>query len=496
MAMRTGTARWVGTLGIVAVLAAMLATAAGAAVRRSAAGYPVPGPPVVLITGLDDSTPGMAPGGNCGGVGTMATLCAALQQAGYQVYVASSASGGGAVINNHNAFDPNGRSLARYLTNTVKTPALLVGHSMGGIFSRIAISRYGAKTAGLVTIASPHDGSFGADLLVGAANFPCFSALCTALKAVANKVLGNFGSTAVNDLTHASRTADNATLGAPGVPTWTYAGTACHGPSFLTQYLFPNDGIVGQSSAFGTGANLGSTTRSSSAAYHQSTLQTVLSPLCGSAGIELGDSSVIGAVLGAAGCVSKPGCRTAADVAATAAAKRHRRSIRTTLTLLAGHTQTVQAGSTTTVSTSTTLVASTPFTVTCNGQQVPALPALGNQIFGIPTGTVSCTRVTVAPATSTTSAPAPLHLGVLSNPGSVKARLVSRRGTLRITLTAGHRIRSVSLTRRGRTLRGVHRARHGARKVTLTVPVKRAGQATIAATVGGRRYVATIPPLG
>jgi hypothetical protein len=35
---------------------------------------------------------------------------------------------------------------------------------MGGGFSRIAISRYDARAKGLFTIATPHDGSFGADI--------------------------------------------------------------------------------------------------------------------------------------------------------------------------------------------------------------------------------------------------------------------------------------------------------------------------------------------
>ncbi len=488
----TSVPRVVPALLALAVVCALVPGRAGAAVSRAVV-YPVPGPPVVLVTGLDDSTPGMSPGGNCGAVGSMATLCAALVGHGYQVYVASSSSGGGAVIDNHSAFDPNARSLAHYLSSVVKTPALLVGHSMGGIFARIAISRYGAPAAGLFTIASPHDGSFGADLIVGAASFPCVDPICLALKAVAGRVIGQLGSAAVDDLTHAARTADNRTLGAPGVPSWTYAGTACQGPSFLSSYLFPNDGIVGESSAFGTDANLGSTSRSTSSAYHESTLQSVLGHLCGSAGIELGDGTVINGVLGAAACVQTSGCHTAADAAAvdaSAGSPRRHRGVRITLTLLAGHGRTAPTGTAVSAGPSAGLIAATPFSVTCHGQQVPAMPALSGALFGIAPGALNCARPTVTSPSS-----APLKLAVLSDPGRVVARLASRGSSLRITLAAAGRLRAVRLVRHGRSVRGVHLRRSGARRVTLTVPVTRASRATITATVGGRRYAAMIPPL-
>ena len=215
MGVRRGAPRGLMAVLIAAVVLWPAAAASGTAFKRAAA-YPVPAPPVVLVTGLDDSTPGMGPGGNCSSVGSMASLCSALQNAGHKVYVVSSRSGSGAVIDNHAAFDGNASSLAHYLATVVKTPALLVGHSMGGILSRIAISRYGAASVGLFTIGSPHDGSFGADIVEGAAGLPCSGVICLGLQSAAKLILSHMGSGAVADLTQSARTADNANLSRPG----------------------------------------------------------------------------------------------------------------------------------------------------------------------------------------------------------------------------------------------------------------------------------------
>jgi pimeloyl-ACP methyl ester carboxylesterase len=485
-------------LVLTAVLVLGGAGAASAAVRAKAA-YSVPGPPVVLVTGLDDSTPGMSPGGSCGAVGSMATLCAALQRAGYVVYVVSSSSGSGAVIDNHAAFDANARSLARYLATVVKRPALLVGHSMGGILSRIAISRYGAAAAGLFTIASPHDGSFGADLVEGASGLPCSGLVCAALRAAANLILGHMGAGAVEDLTRTARSADNANLTAPGLPTWTYAGTVCHGPD-PSHYYFPNDGIVGESSAFGVSANLGSTARYQSSAFHQQTLETVLHLLCSpfsSTDVELVDSTVIGDVLGAAACVTRGGCHTAADVGAQAAraARRHQRHARTkririVLKLLAAHAETAHPGATVAVSPSTSLLSTTPFSAKCNGQQVAALPALSSGLYGVAPGALHCGQATIV----NSSGSGPVSLGVLSSPRDVRARLVSHGKRLRITLSASGPLAGARLTRHGHGVR-VRRERQGRRSLTLIVAVKRASRATVSVTVSGQQYVAKIPPL-
>jgi hypothetical protein len=140
---------------------------------------------------------------------------------------------------------------------------------MGGIFSRIAVSS-GAQAAGLFTIGSPFGGSFAADLAVGATDFPCRGIGCTALRVAGASALLAFGPEGMRDLTRKARERENLTLTPPGVKTWTFAGTACHpyGAAGAGNYLFPNDGVVGKSSAYGVGANLGATMRSSGDDYH------------------------------------------------------------------------------------------------------------------------------------------------------------------------------------------------------------------------------------
>ncbi len=51
------------------------------------------------------------------------------------------------------------------------SPPLLIGHSMGGLIARTAISDYEASAAGLFTIGTPHTGSYGADLALASSLF-------------------------------------------------------------------------------------------------------------------------------------------------------------------------------------------------------------------------------------------------------------------------------------------------------------------------------------
>jgi pimeloyl-ACP methyl ester carboxylesterase len=488
--------------GVVAVLIAAVvlwsaATASGAGFKDAAV-YPVPAPPVVLVTGLDDSTPGMSPGGNCNSVGTMAAMCSALEQAGHKVYVVSSSSGSGAVIDNHAAFDGNASSLAHYLATVVKAPALLVGHSMGGILSRIAISRYGAASVGLFTIGAPHDGSFGADLVEGAAGLPCSGVICLGLQSAAKLILSHMGSGAVADLTQSARTADNANLSSPGVPTWTYAGTVCSGPD-STGYYFPNDGIVGRSSAFGVTANLGSTARYEGSTFHEQTLETVLKLICSpfsGTGTELNDPAVIGDVVHAAACVEAGTCGGVAHLATAGRArkqKHHKRRkrpsvihVRMLVKLLSAHSERAAPGTRVTLSRSTSLIATSAFSANCNGNQVPALPALSGDLYGFVPGSLSCSTVTIA-------GPAPVRLGVLSDRRNVVARIVGQKKLVHITVSANGPIGATGLTSHGRTVH-VIRVRHGAQRVTLTVVLKRASNTTISATVSGQHYAGKIPP--
>ena len=223
-------------------------------------------------------------------------------------------------------------------------------------------------------------------------------------------------------------------------------------------------------------------------------LKLICSPFSGT-GTELNDPAVIGDVVHAAACVAAGTCGRAGNVATAARArkpKRHKRPsanhVRLTVKLLSVHSQTAAPGATVTVSRSTSLVATSAFSATCNGNQVPALPALSGDLYGIAPGSLNCSTVTIA-------SPAPVKLGVLSDRRNVVARIVGHKKVLHITVSANGPIGATGIrTSHGRAVR-VTRARHGARRVTLTVAVKRASNTTISATVAGQRYVGKIPPL-
>lgn len=145
----------------------------------------------------------------------------------------------------------------------------LVGHSYGGIWSRSALTELAAgphpvlHIDGIITVGTPHTGSFGADAYAAAASdctFAFFSGSRALACGAALAVRAFFGD-AVNGLTHASLTAWNAsqtqqtTWGC--VPIATIAGTEFTVPYLgglgPFAYVVPNDVIVGVQSANGTG---------------------------------------------------------------------------------------------------------------------------------------------------------------------------------------------------------------------------------------------------
>ncbi len=130
---------------------------------------------------------------------------------------------------------------------------------MGGLIARTAISDFKARAAGLFTIGTPHSGSFGADLVVGAAVAPCLplDVACRAIKTGAEKTMADKGSNALWDLTAANRLLANISLKEAPADTWILAGTPCSIPLILDSYWSPNDGIVGRASAHGRLAGLG-----------------------------------------------------------------------------------------------------------------------------------------------------------------------------------------------------------------------------------------------
>ena len=468
------------------------------------ADFDMPQLPVVLVTGLSDSHPATStPGEPCAsvgsaGVGSMETLCDALQTRGFPVYVPSSSRTPGAVINNSGGVAVNAASLAQYLSTMVGGPALLVGHSMGGLFSRDAIARDDAQAAGLFTIGTPFDGSFGADIDEGAAYFPCSNKVraCLGLHLAARAVAAYLGAAAVADLTFVARAADDATLGAPGVRTWTFAGIACD-PTASPGYVFPNDGIVGEQSAFGLpagfvpGANLGPTTQLLPRSdYHSATLQ-VLEPLCGDHGIELTDSYVVEQVVDAAGRLDSAfggnetrRARFDGWLASSAAVKRRP----VVLYLQTASMRSLKPGSKVPVAAGTSLLSRTPFALDCGKHTVQALSAFGNRVFGFVPGMLSCQHATL-------SASHAISIGLATDPYRVTATIVKgRKNGFTITVAAVRAITRFVLTRGKRTLR-VARHRLGRRAIRITVTVPQAAGLTLTATVERRRHSATISAL-
>ena len=446
--------------------------------------------PVVLVTGLADSHPGTDPSGTCAAVGSMRALCQALKQAGYPVYVVSSNAdlSAGTVIVNSRGFDFNAPRLANYLATVVGRPALLVGHSMGGIFSRVAISRYHARAAGLFTIASPFDGSFGADIAEGSAHLPCPDgiAACAALHAAGAFAERHFGAAALYDLTSVARAIDNRTIAPTGLPTWTLAGTACNPfPQSAPSYLFPNDGIVGASSAYGVDANLGATTRLSAPAYHQADLQSLFAGSCGQSPIELTDPAVSSMVLRAAASLPAGAApATGGPLARVAAAK----PAATVLYLQTASLRSVKRHARVRLGTGSSLVARSRFSVRCGTRQLTALPALGGRAFGFPTGMLGCAQATITSRRAVT-------LGIAADSARVVARIVTNGSRLRITVSAGRPLTRLVLEHGRRHLR-VAQHRHGPRSIQVSPTRAQAASLTLVATVQRRAYAATVPVQG
>ena len=459
-------------------------------------GSPTPSAvPVVLVTGLSDSHPGITPGGDCASVGSMATLCAALEAEHHPVYVPSSSNDSSvpAVIHNNLGVDVNAVSLAQYLSNVVGKPALLVGHSMGGLFSRVAISRYHARALGLFTIGTPFDGSFGADIAEAAAHLNCPSTLtaCGLLRGAGLFAVVYFGPAAIADLTLVARAADNLTLGPTGVPTWTFAGTDCNGAG--GSYYFPNDGVVGISSAFGATANLGPPRPIplSGRDFHQSTLQTLLSPFCGPGGLELTDPKVVGDVVAAAVSLTNALARDetgrprlGGPSAAAAAVKR----VPVVLYLQRVAIRSLKPGSRIPLAAGTSLLSSTMFGLKCGAHQIQALPALGGRIFGFPGGALPCKSATLI-------APHAVGLAVSSDPDRATASIVkTQNNKFTITVTAKRQISRLVL-KHGRRPLGLAQHHRGPETIRLSLTAAQAAGLTLIATIAHHQYTATISTL-
>ncbi len=239
--------------------------------------------PIVLIPGIQSKTTLTTPATpwtretRCPEKEPFKTMCSTLRAKGYPVYVVDASVGPDpkVTLDSEGDIKTNASKLVTFLDKYVHGRALLVGHSMGGLIARVALKRY--QAAGLFTIGTPYEGSYVADvgevvndvICLALKASPALSAAklsCSTIEAALHQGIA-FGSTAARELTHVEREKEAATLAPPSVPLWTIAGTGVPVPQMLSGllpssdlgYFFPNDILVGESSAWGINAHLGVT---------------------------------------------------------------------------------------------------------------------------------------------------------------------------------------------------------------------------------------------
>ncbi|HEY8582348.1 MAG TPA: hypothetical protein VIL49_05350, partial [Capillimicrobium sp.] len=165
-------------------------------------------------------------------------------------------------IDSNGELDANGAALASFLgflqANYGVSSVQLVGHSDGGLWSRSAITQLpataGVTVQSLTTLATPHTGSFGADLAETLTNGQCdFSddleeVLCDAALIAVNAAFDDVGATTVRELSSTFLEGWNPQQ-AIGCPVAVMGGTYVDIPLIDLEYYNPNDGIVGEASA-------------------------------------------------------------------------------------------------------------------------------------------------------------------------------------------------------------------------------------------------------
>ncbi len=268
-----------GGLASLIVAAAILGTAGPA----SAASYP---DAIVLVSGVESSTPFSTPDPSCAGQEGKAwspEVAKTLRAQGFSVFTAPVTNkpvlppscnpdgpdvGASETVDSNGDIDANGRALLAFLSfieaNYGVTSVQLVGHSDGGLWSRSAIAKAdqaGLPITSLTTIGTPHTGSFLADVAVGASNFPCGDTLpdklrCATIGLIAKRVFKNIGQTAITQLSSPFLMGWNAQQGIGSCPVTLIAGTKVDDtkdfPDASTYYT-PSDGLVGLASAFNQG---------------------------------------------------------------------------------------------------------------------------------------------------------------------------------------------------------------------------------------------------
>ena len=466
---------------------------------------------MVFVPGLNETNlKGDTGLGVCSG--DFRLLCERMRDEGHAVFVVSSSkgrrgdpkkNGDDTTLDNQGDIAANAKRLAAFISGSVRTKQgarvrpLLVGHSMGGLIARVAMGREETQAAGLFTIGTPHTGSWGADAMVTAASLPCAHPVCLAVKIAAQVGLATLGASAIRGLTNISRTLDNLTLPATGVPTWVFAGTASHGLGASgdcpagTSYFFPHDGIVGCDSALGIGARLGPVTQRQADVWHQADL-----PGFGHhENHEFKDIRVLDAVAVAASSLPvAPSTRNARarthrirSVASPAGATARSSKIRAraTITTHLVRTQTVQVKAAHPARfTAGDAFATKPFAATCASVKTDALP-VADGLYALPAETLGCRRPTLDGAHD---------VGVVTTlaDNRVIARSAAQvRGVIRVIVTASAPLAKAAVQIGRRRYNGRHRQG----RLVITVHVKKHDSplATITAVLGHHKYAAPLP---
>jgi hypothetical protein len=171
-------------------------------------------------------------------------------------------------------------------------------------------------------------------------------------------------------------------------------------------------------------------------------LGSLLSPFCGSGGVELTDQSGVSEVLAAANQLdSAQGSAVDRPARAGIASARPKQVV---VYLQSATVGLVKPGSKLSLGAGTSLLSRTRFALNCDGRNVPAL---GGGVFGFPEGGLSCRRATL-------SARHPVRLGIATDPNHVTATIVSPRSNeLTITVSAKTAITRLVLSHGRRAVR-------------------------------------------
>ena len=430
--------------------------------------------PVVLVPGLDETTaevrPPRDPGRpeNCAAAGAFVLLCQRLVDARHPVYVVPAATRAtGRALDNRGDLDENARRLRVFVAG-ISRP-VIAGHSMGGLIARIAVSRYHVAARALVTIGTPHDGSPLADLVELGRLGSCPASACDAIRAAARGIETEAGAVAIREMTLTARLADRLT--APAMPVTVFAGTRIGRGFGVATYMLPNDGAVGQSSAWGALANLGVRTKVEAPLWH--------SPLLFPGDSYHEDNEFDDPLIAS---IIRQAANEQASVAVARASSASQTSRRATVALQLSAARPLPSGIAADVTKRTGVLAVEPFTVSCDGKSIPSI-ALGAGLYGLLPQQMGCKRATMPPLRG--------DRAVVSDANhNLRARIRRTHNGYDVTIAgrAGVRVGRAWITRRGHRIR--LRIEHGRVETLISTRIARQAD-SLAVVAGPHRYTAT-----